>query len=169
MLVTPKTVIVRVGLFWSAQLARLDPERSSFFCNNVICTYLLILRCYIIVPYCAETMVLAIYIDHFVRFSCVVPGVRIVVLCSLAHLPHVFPVADPPTQTASRKVHSADPTLFPASAFTPTGVSDRVGSISLVAILTKCHSCGPLSSVAVPFSADASYVPVQPIVSACTT
>jgi hypothetical protein len=56
---------------------------------------ILILACYIIVPYCAETVVLEIYIDHFVHFSCVVPGVRVIVLCSLAHDPRVFPVAGP--------------------------------------------------------------------------
>jgi len=52
---------------------------------------------------------LEIYTDNFVRFSRVVPGVRVIVLCSLAHDPLVFPVVDPPTHTASREVHSAEP------------------------------------------------------------
>jgi len=90
---------------------------------------LLILGFYIIVPYCAETIVLEIYIDHFVHFSCVIPGVRVIVLRFLIHDAHVLPVAGPDHQTANREVHTAQPPLFPASAFTPTGASDRLGSI----------------------------------------
>ena len=91
---------------------------------------LLILRFHIIVPYCAETIVLEIYIDHFVRFfvcGARCPGNSSVFPCSSSpRLPRGG--TRQPRQTASREVHSAEPPLFPASAFTPTGVSDRVGS-----------------------------------------
>jgi len=87
---------------------------------------LLLLGCYVIVPYCAETIVLEIYIDHFVRFF--VCGAHCEDNSSVFNL-FIFPASslwrDPITQTANREVHSAEPPLFSASAFTPTGVSDR--------------------------------------------
>ena len=57
------------------------------------------------------------------------PGVRIVVLCSLAHLPHIFPVAGPAHPDSQQRSTQCRAPLFPASTFTPTGVSDHAGSL----------------------------------------